>query len=167
MTPQMSTVSIEQLERAIAILGSDDIAETEVDARIGELVHDPMLAQRLVSWIPETFGLVLVLHLGKLQLPKTFSAKSSDGAWVQIELEAEPIFRNTLPLAIAMFHSGPQNAFRHIATRSAVLNAANNLLNAGGSIDGAALSGPALIGIPAEIYTKKHRSFWRRLLRWW
>lgn len=86
MPPQTSTVPIEQLQRAIAILGSDNITETEVDAKISELVHDPVLAQRLISWIPEVFGLVLVSHLGKVHLPTTFSAKASGGVLRRLTL---------------------------------------------------------------------------------
>lgn len=153
----------EQLRKAIEILGSESTDEDAIEAQVEALVGDPMLARRLVSWIPEAFGIVLVSHLGKVNLPKTFSAKSAAGKWVRLDLDAEPIFRGTLPLAAAMFKSGPRETFRNIATRSSALDAANNLLNAGGSIDGATLAGPALIDIPAEVYDR--RSFWRRLFK--
>lgn len=157
-----SSPSTEQLQAAIAILGSGESAETST-ARIEGLVNDPMLANRLATWIPEVFGLVLVSHLGKVHLPKSFSAKSATGNWQELDLSLEPIFGSALPLAAAMFHSGPRDVFENLATRSAVVNAANNLLNAGSHIDGATLSGPALIGIPAEVYTKA--PWWRRVFK--
>jgi hypothetical protein len=159
-------VSVEQLQSAIAILGCGEPGETAIAARIAELVGDPTIAMRLSAWIPEVFGIVLASHLGRISLPKTFSAKSSDGEWLELELDAEPIFKSTLPLALAMFHSGPRDTFHKVAVRSSVLLATNNLLNAGGSLDGATLSGPALIGIAAEIYLKNDQSLWRRLRRW-
>jgi hypothetical protein len=159
-----SDPSIEQLQEVIGILGSGDSDEATLAARVETLVKDPMLARRLIAWIPEVFGLVLISHLGKVKLPKSFSAKSSAGRWLELDLKLEPIFRSTLPLAAAMFHTGPRDTFRNIATRSSVLNAADNLLNAGANIDGATLSGPALIDIPAEVYERQ--PFWRRFLKW-
>ena len=158
-------VRADQLQHVVAIIGSDGMKEDEMEAGVVELVADSTMARRLIDWIPEVFGLVLVSHIGKVNLPKTFTAKASNGRWLEISLEAEPIFGATLPIAMAMFHSGPRNVFRNIAERSAVLSAANRLLNAGSSIEGATLSGPALIGIPADIYASKPESFWRRLFR--
>jgi hypothetical protein len=158
-----SSPSIEQLQDVIGILGSGDGDEAALAARVETLVKDPMLARRLIAWIPEVFGMVLVSHLGKVNLPESFSAKSSAGKWLELNLEVEPIFRSTLPLAAAMFHTGPRDTFRNIAMRSSVLNAADNLLNAGASIDGATLSGPALIDIPADVYEKQ--PFWRKFLK--
>jgi hypothetical protein len=148
----MLTIPIDQLHQTIALLGSDGITEDEVEAGVAAFAQDPMTARRLIDWIPEAFGLVLVSHLGKILPPKTFGAKASDGKWVEFDLKAEPIFIDTLSLAIEVYHSGPRSTFSNIALRSSMLGAVNEALNAGVSIDGAVLSGPALIGIPAEVY---------------
>ena len=50
---------------------------------------------------------------------------------------------------------------------SALIDSVNKALNAGSSIDGAKLGGPALNAIPAEIYeptAKGAGSFWRKLI---
>jgi hypothetical protein len=41
----------------------------------------------------------------------------------------------------------------------------NKALNQGVSLDGATLSGPALVGIPAELYLPKPPSLWQRISR--
>lgn len=162
---KMPMIPEDQLQRVVTILGSTAARDDAMESNVQELVADKILAQRLLDWIPEVFGLVLVSHIGKVNLPRTFSAKSSDGRWVEISLDAEPIFKAVVPIAMAMFHSGPRDAFRNIAERSAILDTANKALNAGASLEGAYLSGPALIGIPAEVYAKQSLSFWKRLFQ--
>jgi hypothetical protein len=162
---KMPMIPEDQLQHVVTILGSTAAQDVAMESKVQELVADKILAQRLLDWIPEVFGLVLVSHIGKVNLPRTFSAKSSDGRWVEISLDAEPIFKAVVPIAMAMFHSGPRDAFRNIAERSAILDTANNALNAGASLEGATLSGPALIGIPAEVYAKQSLSFWQKLFQ--
>jgi hypothetical protein len=162
---RMPMISEDRLQQVVAILGSTAAQDVAMEAKVLELVGDKILAQRLLDWIPEVFGLVLVSHIGNVNPPRTFSAKSSEGHWVEISLDAEPIFKAVVPIAMAMFHSGPKDAFRCIAQRSAILDTANNALNAGASLDGATLSGPALMSIPAEVYAKQSQSFWHRLFR--
>jgi hypothetical protein len=85
-----------------------------------------------------------------------------------LPLRKEPIFAATLQIAQAMFHSGPRELFQKVSFRSSTLDTVNNTLNAGAtleSLDGARLSGPALIGIPAEVYIGLRKSLLRRLLR--
>src|SRR5262249_12705685 len=135
----------------------------EQERRVLELVEDPMMARRLIDWIPEAFGLVLAAHIGKLEFSNTFSAKNRWGNWVTIEVSREPIFAAAAKHVIAMLHSGPRDAYRTIAERSALLDAVNKALNAGDSIEGARWSGPALNGIPAEVYVPRPQSWWRRV----
>jgi hypothetical protein len=161
----MLPASSELIEQAIAIMGTDGMAEEEVEQKIAALSKDPMLARRLIDWLPEAFGIVLVSHMGGVNLPTTFSAKTSRGQWLEFELNAEPIFQNAARVAMEMYHSGPRNIFSNIALRSSMLSAVNQALNQGGSLEGATLSGPALIGIPAEIYAPPPRSLWARLFR--
>jgi hypothetical protein len=105
--------------------------------------------------------------MGNLVLPQTFSAMSAQGQWESFPFTCEPIFVAALEIAQSTYHRGPREVFRNIAFRSSTVNAVNNLLNAGGSIEGAALSGPALIGIPAEAYPAQPQPWWRKLLPFW
>ncbi len=160
----MTTVKEETIAAAIEILGSAGIEYGDVERLIRELVSDDMTSRRLIDWIPEAFGFVLVSHLSsKIVLPTTFSAKADSGRWVTLKLTDEPIFTTSLQMAQQMFHNGPREIFQNIALRSAMTNTANNALNAGTSLDGAVFSGPALIGIPANLYPQPPISFWRRL----
>ena len=51
---------------------------------------------------------------------------------------------------------------RNVGLRSCYMDAVNNRLAAGGSLDGGVLSGPVLLGIPAEVYQDQTPPFWRR-----
>jgi hypothetical protein len=82
-------------------------------------------------------------------------------------MQTEPIFQLATELAVEVYHNGPRELFKTIASRSAVITTINKALNAGGSLEGATLSGPALIGIPAEFYASPRvtglRGVWHRL----
>lgn len=159
----MLTVSDAQLEQVAMLMGAESPDDEHLEFRVATLVQDPMLAKRLISWLPEAFGIVLITHIDSVILPKTFSAKSKRGKWVEIDLGAEPIFRSAVQLATHMYHNGPRSVFSNIATRSAMVDAVNRALNEVRSIQGATLSGPALVGIPAEIYLSKPQSIWEKL----
>jgi len=159
------TVSHDAIHKAIAILGVDGTAESKVEADVASFASDKMVARRLIDWIPEAFGIVLVSHIGKINLPTTFSARSNDGQWKHFEFKVEPIFVEALHIATDMYHSGDRSAFGNIAKRSSMVDVVNKVLNAGDSIDGGTLSGPALIGIPAEVYEGRSTPIWRRLFR--
>lgn len=162
-TPGDGASGIDQLiEGCISVLGQTGLSADEEQRRVLQLVADPMMARRLIDWIPEAFGVVLVAHIGKVDFTNTFSAKDHRGNWVTIEISREPIFAAALKHATTMFHSGPKDVYRSIAERSCILDAVNKALNAGESIDGACMSGPALLGIPAEVYVPRPQSWWRR-----
>lgn len=159
----MLPVPVETIRQVIAILGAEGITDGEVEVRVAALVQDSMVARRLIDWIPEAFGIILVSHIGKFNLPTSFSAKASDGKWVSFEFKTEPIFGEALQLGAEIYHSGPRNLFSSIALRSSMVASVNNALNAGASLEGSTLSGPALVGIPAETYANQFS--WRRLFR--
>lgn len=161
----MLSVSVETIRQVIAILGAEGITDGEVEVRVAALVQDKMVARRLIDWIPEAFGIILVSHMGKFNLPTSFSAKAADGRWVRFEFKKEPIFGEALQLGAEIYHSGPRNLFSSIALRSSMVAVVNNALNAGASLEGATLSGPALVGIPAETYANQKQFSWRRLFR--
>lgn len=161
----MMSIFDAQLEEVAAIVGAEGFNDEQLEARLVAFVRDPMLARRLMDWLPEAFGMVLVSHMDTVSLPTTFSAKNNRGDWVEFDLTVEPIFASAIRLATHMLHNGPRDTFSNIALRSAMVEAANRALNAGESLKGASLSGPALTGIPAETYLSPCPSIWRKLFR--
>ncbi len=143
------------VEAAADILGDPHLGEAEIEARMLALAKSPMTARRLVDCVPESFGLLLIAHLGALDpsgLPQHFSARDATGGWRSFPFSAEPIFAASGLLAARMLHNGPRAKFETIAKRSALLASVNKALNAGADLSRARLSGPALIGAPAEFY---------------
>jgi hypothetical protein len=156
-------ISSSLVERAANIVGADGISDADIEANVLALAGDALLARRLIDWLPEAFGLVLLPHVARVALPTTFSAKSATGRWMDFELQAESIFPIATCLGEAMYRSGPRNTFHNIAVRSSIVATVNKALDDVKSIDGATLSGLALIGIPAEAYLPPRKSIWRRL----
>lgn len=160
----MNSVSDEIIALAAEVIGTAGLEEEEIERRVRGLVDDDMTARRLIDWIPEAFGMVMALHISlKITLPTKFSAKSRNGKWLRFALTDEPIFNSALRLAEKMHHEGPRETFLNISGRSSLILTIDKALNEGVSVEGARFSGPALIGIPAEIYPAPPKSFWQRL----
>ena len=51
----MLSFSDVQLEEVADIIGSEDFDEEAIESRVAALVQDPMLARRLIDWVPEAF----------------------------------------------------------------------------------------------------------------
>jgi hypothetical protein len=150
---------IDQLVTAtITLLRDPENSPEDLERLVLGLTDDAMLARRLIDWIPETFAIVLVSHMGKVAFSGTFSAKNREGKWVEINMHSEPIHASAMRAALEMLHSGPRESFERIMSRSSILAVVNKALNAGESIDGMTLSGPAFIGIPAEVYIRPQKS---------
>ena len=143
---------------SITLLGDPETSLTDLERRVLGLTEDAMLARRLIDWIPETFAIVLVSHMAKVAFSGTFSAKNQEGKWVEINLKSEFIHASAMRAALEMWHAGSRESFERIATRSSILAVVNKALNAGESIEGMTLSGPAFIGIPAEVYVSCQKS---------
>ncbi|WP_295748283.1 hypothetical protein [Undibacterium sp.] len=158
----LSLLSEEHLQKAIDVIGRDGISDDEIEVEIFAFAQEQMLARRLIDWLPEIFGIVLVSHMGDIHLPNTFSAKDKRGKWIELEFKVEPIVQIAVKVATEMYHAGPRNTFSNIALRSSMVNVVNRALNQSESLNGARLSGPALIGIPAEIYLPPSKPFWQR-----
>jgi hypothetical protein len=149
----MADVSPDLVERAVAILGTDGIAQDAIEADVLALAGDAMLARRLIDWPPEAFGLLLAgHHFADVTLPKRFSVRAGSGEWREFEFSVEPIFVQAFSIAMRMYHQGPRATFENVASRSSTISAINRAIDAGGSLAGATLSGPALKGIPADVY---------------
>jgi hypothetical protein len=107
----------------------------------------------LVAFLPMAFGRVALENLGRPEFSETVSAETRRGAFVEIPLSVVPIYGAALDLAreIHMIGTGRllQEQFSAVAGRSAEVNAASSLIDAGGSIDGA-VSKTTLVRLSAE-----------------
>jgi len=163
----MLSVSPELIDQSILIMGRSGIVQEEIESEVLMIAGDKMVARRLIDCIQEAFGLVLVSHISsELVLPTTFSAKTENGDWLWFKWSVEPVFIAAFAAGLRIYHNGPRDVFQNIAVRSAMLNTVNNLLNSGGKIEGAVLSGPVMLGIPAEIYPKPKKSLLDRFFAW-
>lgn len=163
----MLAVSDEDIQRTISQLGEGDRRDTEIEIAVRRFASDPITLRRLVDWVPEAFGYVLLPHVADLVLPTTFQARARDGTWKEFAFDREPIFGRTVALAAAMYKDDPRGVFSAVAKRSGMVVTVNKALGDGASLDGATLSGPAMMGVPAEFYEAKSKSatsFWRKLV---
>jgi hypothetical protein len=148
----METLPQAQLEQIAALVADRSLGGAELQARAEAIAGSASLARRALEWLPEAFGLVAVSHLEELNVPTKFSARRADGAWEHFRFSAEPLFAASVHLALAAAHQA-NSSFKAIAEQSSAIAAVDNALNAGQDLKGATLSGPALIGIPAETYS--------------
>lgn len=162
-------VSDAWVRRTFELLGDESLSSDQVEAAVLAMAGDAMVARRLIDWIPEATGLLLIRHIANVHLSPEFSAKRADGQWVRIPMNREPIVGRAIDMASIMFHSDERPLVIRVASRGAMMGAVNKALNNGSSLrelDGAKLSGPALIGIPAEVYLPPAEpSFLSRLFR--
>lgn len=158
MTPVASSL----IEHAITILGIEDIESDVIESKVAMLVDNTTTARRLIDWPPEAFGIVLATHLAKIEISKTFMARDLNGRWQTFPLTDEPIFVESLQIAQQMSHDGRWDTFKNVAMRSSIMDAISAALRDRQSLDGRVFSGPTMLGIPAEIYTRPSTSFWRR-----
>ena len=143
----METLPQDRLGEIAALVADRSISEAERERRALAIAGSPDLVRRALDWLPEAFGLVALARMDGVEVPTTFSAKSVDGAWHEFPLSAEPLFAQAVRVAL---HS--PEIFRQIAEQSACINAIDNALNAGADVKGAKISGPTLVGVPAEMY---------------
>lgn len=151
----MKGVDAVKVGEAIEVLARHASQSDRVEAEMLALVGDDALARRLIDWIPEAFGAVLIGHMKLgISLPKTFTAKDSHGLWREFSFSAEPIFVKAVEAASVIYHEGPREVFVALAPSGSMVDAVNRALNAGADLSGASLAGPAMLGIPAETYSQ-------------
>jgi hypothetical protein len=143
----MDTLSQDQLKLIASLVADRTLTESERESRASSIAGSQELAKRALDWLPEAFGLVALSRIEGLDLPTTFSAKSRSGTWHEFPISAEPLYAQAVDLA-----HDPRVPFKAIAEQSSCVNAVDNALNSGASIQGAKVSGPALVGVPAEAY---------------
>ena len=148
-----------QLTFAISLLSDPDQDRESVIASLQESASVDYLAMRLADWIPECFAMTVVAHVASVRMDQYFQAKTGSGVWKSIPLRIEPIVARALAISSALFHSEDNDSHKTVASRSATLNAMENLLEQGGDPAGSVVSGPTLLSVPAEIY--------KPALPWW
>ncbi len=152
----MSDVDPLKVREAIDVLAKYARHLERAEIEILALAGDADLARRLIDWIPEAFGAVLIGHMKLgLNLPQTFTAMDAHGHWQEFPFSAEPIFVQALEAASLCYHEGPREVFVALAPAGCMVNSVDRALNAGADLAGASLGGPAMLGIPAETYSQK------------
>lgn len=164
----MLNVPDEDIQRTISQLGEGDRRDTEIEIAVRRFAANPLTARRLIDWVPEAFGFVLLPRVADLTLPTTFTARAKDGTWKEFGFDREPIFGKAVAIAAAMYKDNPRGVFSAVAKRSSLVQAVNKTLGEGGKVDGTSLAGPAMARVPAEFYEAKPKaastSFWRKLV---
>jgi len=158
----MNGVSPELLEQAIQLLGEPNLTQEQAADDLVARGTDDRTASRLVSFIPEAFGIALASHIeGNPGFPSTFLARDKRGGSASVPFSSEPIFVQALLRAQTMFHEGPQNVFSAISSRSSIFKLIDHALNNELKMDGSKIA--IAVGIPAEFYAKPKVSFWRKI----
>jgi len=164
----MRTVSDEDIQRTISQLGEGDRRDTEIEIAVRRFCADQLTMRRLVDWVPEAFGYVLLPYVADMVLPTTFTARAKDGTWQEFAFDREPIFGKAVAIAAAMYKDNPRGVFSAVAKRSVLVKTVNAALDSGKSLDGVRIPGPAMAGVPAEFYDAKPKppagGFWRKLV---
>jgi len=164
----MFDVSDEDIQRTISQLGEGDRRDTEIEIAVRRFAADPLTLRRLIDWVPEAFGYVLLPHVADLVLPTTFTARAKDGTWQEFAFDREPIFGRAVTIAAALYKQNPRGVFSAVAKRSTLVQAVNAALDSGKSLDGVRIPGPQMTGLPAEFYDVKPKAagggFWRKLI---
>lgn len=148
----MNKLAFETLSQ-VAVLSASSSSLEEYEAAAYSLIGDSELTRRALDWLPEAFGLVLIAHMELgITLPKSFVARNRAGVWLEFPLASDPIFADSLKLAIDIFHNGPRDVFSALATASSVVDTVNRGLNSGDSLAGAVFQPIRMHGLSAEAY---------------
>jgi hypothetical protein len=160
-------VEPEWVHAVFELLGLENKSIEEIESEVRSMVPDAMTARRLIDWIPEVVALVIVAHISDVKLPSTFSATTAEGRWVELQFDSEPVIALAYVAASDAIHSEHKQHALRVASRSATMAVVNRTLDTGHALEdlrGGSLSGPAMIGIPAEIYSSRKPPIWKRLL---
>lgn len=112
-------------------------------------------AEKLNVFVPSALAWIVLKQLGLAHLPDHFLAADTRGQLVEIPVADQHYFTAALNLAYSTFENGwsedlPRSAYEAVAARSAEMGIANNVLNQGGSLEGATLQPLQLLRLYAE-----------------
>lgn len=136
---------------SIAQLSVSDVTESEYKRLAADVVGDPHLARRIIEWLPEACGLMLIGHMDGVGLPTTFEARDRAGEWKSFPLSRDPIVADALEFASRIIHDGPTYLFEGLAMQIVVLGRMDRALNAGESLEGTILPPPRMRSVYAEM----------------
>ena len=142
------------LEKVVNLMGSASLSEDELRNEAFALLGDQMLARRVLNFVPEAFGAMLIGHIPGMitRLPRTFSVCAADGKWHELPFPEEPVFAQAVQLAKRLAHQGDGEVFETVSKRSSLFSLVNKSLGAGKEPEDIGMPALAFVGIPAEIY---------------
>ncbi|MHB1059114.1 MAG: hypothetical protein ACYC0F_14645 [Rhodanobacter sp.] len=155
---KLKSLSKEALKKIADMMVLENHSDAETWQLISSLTGEQSLATRIVEWLPEAFGYVLISRIPGVVLPTTFNVKDANGAWHELPFTAEPLTREAIELGVEAIDSGSGDVFAKISLRSSIVAAVNSALNAGADISEATISGPAFVNLPAEIYLPTNKA---------
>jgi len=134
---------------------SPDASESELVTALEAKGYSHLHAEKLCAFVPSAFAWALLRKMGLDSFPSTYIATSLGGDDVQLPIAHEHYFTAALELASHTLAHGwtdevSKQAFDAVARRSAELNAANQLLEAGKQLRGATLQPLRVLGFSAE-----------------
>ena len=141
--------------QAIPILATPDSDEADAVARLMALGHSAALATQLWVLVPEALARPLLKNFGMVAFASHFEVQNRHGQTVQVPTNQVPVFVAALALGERVFAFGHREpltkaAYQTIAGRSAGLDGANRVLNAGGNLQGATEQSLSLLGLLHE-----------------
>ncbi|QQL45524.1 hypothetical protein [Sulfuriroseicoccus oceanibius] len=140
------------ISAAVEIIGRDGITEEEIEDEVLALVGDPLVARRLIDWVPEVFGRVLVASMGRVTVVKEFEVQDERGEWRRLPFESEPIVAVAQQRARELGAQSPNDLFLKVALRSAVASAVADAIKEGHPLTGSSIGGPSFVTLPASVY---------------
>ena len=147
---KLESLSKEVLRTIANLMASESQSDAKTKQLISELVGKESLATRVTEWLPEAFGYVLISRMPGVTMPTTFHARDAGGVWHELPFSVEPLVSVALELGVEAIGSGKGEVVGKISLRSSIVAAVNSALNAGVSVAGSKISGPAFVKIPAE-----------------
>ena len=140
---------------AIPILATPDLDEADAKARLKAQGHSVALATQLWVLVPEALARPVLKELGMVAFASHFDVQNRHGETVQVPTAQVPVFVAALALGERVFAFGYREpltkaAYQTIDGRSASLDAANRMLNGGGSLQGASEQSLSLLGLLHE-----------------
>ena len=152
MSPQQATQFVLQ---AIPILAQPGISNDEAIAQLQALGHSAVRATKLCVLVPEALAWPVLKQLGMKGFPTHFDVINRAGDTVQLPVSGQSLFGAALVLGEAVFEKGwwpplRREAYEAVAGRSAGIDGANRVFNAGGNLQDAEYASLALDGLVAE-----------------
>jgi hypothetical protein len=144
--------------------GIDDDAAAK--ALIAQGVN-PLDAELSIAIVPTVFARLVLRRLGDVKLNPWFKVADRTGRRVEYWFSEQPIYRAAAHVAASAEVHGaiPAENYQRTAKRSAELDAANALLNAGGDVADVVFSTLSFLRVSAEELGPAGRvHWWQRLL---